>query len=235
MRVHFMAVKAVVFDLDGTIATFNLDFKTLRSEVRGYLMKSGVPASVLNINENIFEMLKKTEIFMKNQGKPAELLEKIRRGALSIAEKHEMEAAMHTSLLPGAADTLQAIKRKGMKIGLCTVNGQKSMDYILKRFNIAEYFGAAIPREKVNYIKPNPEHLEVVLKALGVTPAETVVVGDSVIDVKAAKELKAIAVGLPTGVSTTEQLIHSGANYIITSITDLPILIEGINKVQQKT
>ncbi len=230
-----MAVKAVIFDLDGTIATFNLDFKTLRSEVRGYLMKNGVPASVIAVNENIFEMLKKTELFMKNQGKHAELVEKIRQEALAIAEKHEMEAAMHTSLLPGAADTLQELKRKGLKMGLCTVSGEKSMDYILKRFNISEYFNVAIPREKVNYIKPNPEHLKVVLKALGVTAAETVVVGDSVIDVKAARDLKAIAIGLPTGVSTTEQLIHNGANYIITSITDLPLLVDGINKAEDKT
>jgi HAD superfamily hydrolase (TIGR01509 family) len=230
-----MAIKAVIFDLDGTIATFNLDFKTLRAEVREYLMKNGVPASVLTVNENIFEMLKKTEIFMKNQGKPANRMEKIRREALAIAEKHELEAALNTSLLPGVVDTLQALRRKGLKMGLCTINGEKSMNYILKRFNIAKYFDATIPREKVNYVKPHPEHLEVVLKALHVEAEETVVVGDSVIDIKAAKELNAIAVGLPTGVSTIEQLIHSGPRFIITSITDLPLLIEGISKAEEKT
>jgi len=64
-----MAVEAVIFDLDGTLAHFNLDFKSLRAEVRGYLMRMGVPASVLNINESIFEMLGKTEIFFKNGDK----------------------------------------------------------------------------------------------------------------------------------------------------------------------
>jgi phosphoglycolate phosphatase-like HAD superfamily hydrolase len=59
-----------------------------------------------------------------------------------------------------------------------------------------------------------------------------VVVGDSSTDMQSAKELKAIAVGLPTGVSTIEQLMSNGANYVITSITDLPILIEKINKTQ---
>jgi phosphoglycolate phosphatase-like HAD superfamily hydrolase len=47
---------------------------------------------------------------------------------------------------------------------------------------------------------------------------------------QSAKELKAVAVGLPTGVSTMEQLMRSGANYIATSITDLPLLIEKISK-----
>ena len=45
-----MSTEAVIFDLDGTLANFNLDFKTLRSEARSYLMRIGVPASVLNVN-----------------------------------------------------------------------------------------------------------------------------------------------------------------------------------------
>jgi HAD superfamily hydrolase (TIGR01549 family) len=227
-----MPIKAVIFDLDGTVATFNLDYKSVRGEVRSHLLNMGVPASLLIVNENIFEMLKKTEIFMKNQGKPAAAMEEIRREAMGIAEKHEMEAAKQTSLLPGAVETLKTLKRTGLKIGLCTINSEKSMDYILKRFNLASFFDATVSRDKVNHVKPSPEHLETTLKALGAAAAETVVVGDSISDMQGAKDLKAIAVGLPTGVSTTEQLIHNGANYIITSITDLPVLIERLNKAQ---
>jgi HAD superfamily hydrolase (TIGR01509 family) len=225
-----MRVKAVIFDLDGTLASFNLDYKTLRAEVRGYLMKMGIPASVLSVNESIFEMLRKTEIFVKNSGKPQKVLEEIRNEALVIAEKYELEAAGNTSLLPGAVETLKALKQKGLKIGLCTINGEKSTNFILKRFGIADFFDVAVPRDKVNYVKPDPAHLEAALKALGAAPEDTVVVGDSGVDMQSAKELKAIAVGLPTGVSTMEQLTGHGANYIITSITDMPVLIEKINK-----
>ena len=228
-----MGVKAVVFDLDGTLVSFNLDYRTVRAEVRGYLLRIGVPASVLSVNESIFEMLNKTEIFVKNSGKPAEAVEKIRDEALAIAEKYELEAAMGTSLLPGASETLKALKRMGLKIGLCTINSEKSTNYILQRFKIADFFGVTVPRNKVSYVKPRPEHLEAALKALGAAPEETVVVGDSGVDMQSAKELKAIAVGLPTGVSSIEQLMSYGANYIITSITDLPILIEKIRKTQQ--
>ena len=48
-----MRVKAVIFDLDGTLASFNLDYKTVRAEVRGCLLNMGVPASVLSVNESI--------------------------------------------------------------------------------------------------------------------------------------------------------------------------------------
>jgi HAD superfamily hydrolase (TIGR01509 family) len=227
-----MNVKAVIFDLDGTLVGFNLDYRALRAEVRGYLAKRGVPASVLSLKENIFEMLKKTEIFVKNSGKSAEEMAVIRSEALGIAEKYELEAAMSTGLLSGAVETLKALKRMGLKIGLCTINSEKSASYILQRFKIAEFFDVTVTRNMVSQVKPHPEHLQVVLKALSVAPEESVVVGDSSVDMQCARELKAIAVGLPTGISTVQQLTSQGANYIITSITDLPVLIEKINKSQ---
>src|SRR3989304_10115662 len=121
-----MGVKAVVFDLDGTLATFNIDYMAVRAEVRGFLIIVGIPASVLSLNESIFEMLKKAEIFLKNNDKPQKTVENVRRKALAIAEKYELEAAKSTSLLPGVVETLRTIKKMGLKIGLCTINGEKS-------------------------------------------------------------------------------------------------------------
>jgi HAD superfamily hydrolase (TIGR01549 family) len=226
-----LTINAVIFDLDGTIATFNLDYKTLRAEVRGYLLNMGVPSSVLAINENIFEMLKKTDLFMNNAGKTA-VIEEIRAEVMGIAEKYELDAAQHTSLLPGAVETLKALKKMGLKIALCTVNSRKSTEFILNRFKVAEYFDAVTPRENTSQVKPNPEHCQASLEALKVTSAEAIVVGDSIADMRGAKELKVIAVGLFSGVSTKDQLVQEGANYIITSIIDLPNLVESINRVQ---
>jgi phosphoglycolate phosphatase len=227
-----MSIKAVIFDLDGTIASFNLDYKAVRGDVRSYLLRVGVPASLLKVNESIFEMLKKTEIFLKNSGKPAKAVEEVRNGALAIAEEYELEAARSTGLLPGTSETLKALKEMGLKIGLFTLSSDKVARYILQRFNLGDFFGVTVPRNRVNYVKPNPEHLEMALKVLGVAPEETVVVGDSNVDMESAKELKAIAVGLPAGISTVDQLTVHGANFIITSITDLPVLIEKLNKEQ---
>ncbi len=228
-----MVIKAVVFDLDGTIASFNIDYRAVRAEVRNFLMKEGLPASVLSVNESIFEMLKKVEIFIKNNGKSEKAFMDVRAKALAIAEKYELEAAKTTSLLPGVLETLKALKKMNLKIGLCTINGEKSTNYILKRFGITKFFDTVTPRNHVKYVKPNIEHLEAALKALGANAEETIVVGDSRIDMKCAQELKTIAVGLPTGVSSPKDLVNAGANYLITSITDLPNLIEGINKTTE--
>ncbi|MGQ9507459.1 MAG: HAD family hydrolase [Candidatus Bathycorpusculaceae bacterium] len=225
-----MTVKAVIFDLDGTLTSFNIDYRSVRADVKSFLIRAGMPASVLSINESIFEMLKKTEIFMKNNGQSERAFIGIRSKALEIAEKYELEAAKTTGLLPGVLETLKALKKMGLKLGLCTINGEKSTNYILKNFGIAEFFDAITPREHVKYVKPNTEHLEATLKALGVNAQETVVVGDGSSDMRCARELKAIAVALPTGVSNPKELIASGANYLITSIIDLPTLIEYLNK-----
>lgn len=219
-------VKAVIFDLDGTIANFNLDYKTLRGEVRSYLLRVGVPAAVLSAKDNVFDMLRKTMIFMKNTRKINKEIEEIRNEVWAIAEKHELEAASNTDLLPGAYETLKALKQMDLKIGLFTLNSDKAANYIIQRFKLGGFFGVMVPRNKVNFVKPNPEHLQMALKVLGATPEETVVVGDSEVDMESAREVQAIAVGLSESASKADHLTRHGANYIITSIADLPVLLE---------
>ena len=225
-----MAIEAVIFDLDGTLANFNLDYKALRSEVRTYLMSIRVPISVLNVNESIFEMLKKAEIFIKNSTKSSEAFEEVRNHTFSIAERYEMKAASTTSLLTGAVETLKELQKMNLKMGLCTTSSEKASNYIIQRFKIDDFFKVVVSRDKVKYVKPHTEQFELAFKALGVHAKTTLIVGDSFVDMHSATELKAIAVGLTSGLSSTEQLMNNGANYIVTSLNDLPVLIKEINK-----
>lgn len=225
-----MPIEAVIFDLDGTLAAFNLDYKALRGEVREYLIHVGVPASQLSVKETLFEMLAKAELYFKNSAKSEQAYKDARVKCLAIAEKYEMEAAVLTSLQPGATETLKELKKQKIKIGLCTTSSEAAVNYILKRFKIADYFQMVVSREKVKNVKPDTEQLELALKTLGAKPNTAIVVGDSVADMQSAKELKAIAVGIPTGIATQKQLTTAGANYIITALSDLPVLIKELNK-----
>jgi len=224
-----MPIRAVVFDLDGTIVDFNLDYKAVRAEAIEHITKQGFPRSIFSTNESVFETLKKMEIHMRNHGKREKEISKLREAVLSIVEEHEMEAARSTSLLPGILDTLKTLKTMGLKIALFTVNGRKSTRHILKALRISRFFDRVVTRESVSNVKPNPVHLEAALKMLRVKPEEAVVVGDSVLDVKSAQELRVIAVGVPTGVSQPEELSRAGATYLISAV-DLPTLIRQLNK-----
>ncbi len=225
-----MAIEAVIFDLDGTLAQFNLDYKAMRSEIRSYLIGMHIPISILNVNESIFEMLKKVEIYIKNKTKTTQAFEEVRSKVLNVAEKYEMEAAASTNLLSGAVETLKELQEMKLKMGLCTTNSETAANFILQRFKIDKYFKVVVPRNKVKYVKPNTEQFELALKTLGVHAKTSLIVGDSVADMQSAKELKAIAVGLSTGLSSVGQLMGNGANYIVTSLTDLPTLVKELDK-----
>jgi HAD superfamily hydrolase (TIGR01509 family) len=225
-----MPIEAVIFDLDGTLIAFNLDYKALRGEVRENLLRAGVPASVLKVNESVFEMLQKAEVYFRNNGKTEQAFNKIRSSSLAIAEKYEMEAAKTTNLQPGTLEILKEFKNMELKIGLCTTSSESASNYILQRFKIVEFFQVVISRDKVKRVKPDTEQFELALKTLCAKPKNAVIIGDSTADMQSAKELEAIAVGIPTGISTDKQLVDNGANYIVTSLIDLLVLIKKIEK-----
>ena len=220
----------MIFDLDGTIIHFNLNYKAVRAEVIQFLTKQGFPQSIFSMNESVFEMLKKMEIYMKNKGKRKQEIMKTKKAVFSLVSSHELEAARSTRLIPGVLETLKALRKKGLKMALFTLNGKKSVSYILKCFRLESFFDTVITRESVSAIKPDSAHLEAVLGKLNVKPEEGIVVGDSVWDMMCAHELNVIAIGVVTGISSLQELIRAGATYIASSFTDLPTLIQQLNK-----
>jgi phosphoglycolate phosphatase len=223
-------VKAVVFDLDGTLAAFNLDYRTVRGLVKTYLAERGVPDELVSLDDSVFEMLRKTEAWARKAGRSQVFIDELRGEALNTTESYELDAASRTNLLPGVVETLTALRGAGLRIGLCTINSEKSVDRILERFHIANLFDVTVTRNQVRHVKPDPEHLQAALKVLGVKPEETLIVGDSRVDMQSARALGAVAVGLPTGVSSVEQLIAGGADYVVTTVSDVPLLVERLNR-----
>jgi phosphoglycolate phosphatase len=230
MERNVLPVKALIFDLDGTLAAFNLDYRTVRKLVKNYLVGRGIPGNLLSLDESVFEMLRKTEAWARESGKSEGFIDELRHEALNTTESYELEAASRTNLLPGVVETLRTLRTMGLRIGLCTINSEKSVDRILERFNLASLFDVTVSRNQVRHVKPDPEHLLVALKVLGAAPEETLVVGDSRVDMQSAKALGAIAVGLPTGVSSVEQLMTGGADYVVTEMSDVPLLVERLKE-----
>ncbi len=222
-------IRAVILDLDGTIAYFNLDYKSVRAEVIQLLTKQGFPASIFSMNESVFSMLKKAEIYLKNDGRGERDIARVKEAVLSVANRHELEAAHTTSLMPGIPETLRTLKKMNLKTAIFTVNGEKSTNFILNFFRLERFFDATITRESVSAVKPDPAHLEAALKPLNVEPEEAIVVGDSKWDMMCARELNVVAVGVATGISSPKELMRAGAAYLISSLTDVPTLIQRLN------
>ena len=222
-------ISAVILDLDGTIVDFNLDYKSVRAEVIQLLTKQGIPSSIFSMKESIFSMLQKAKIYVKNNGREEDDFARVKETMLSVANRYELEAAHATNLMPGVLEALKTLKRLDLKTAIFTVSGEKSTNFILNFFRLERFFDAIITRESVSAVKPDSAHLQAVLTSLNVEPEEAIVVGDSKWDMRCARELNVIAVGVATGISSPKELMLAGANYLISSLTDIPTLIQQLN------
>lgn len=208
---------------------FNLDVEACRTRVIHYLIEQGVPNSLLSMKESAFDMLRKTKKYLNTEKVDSHHFATLENVVFSIVEDFEFESSRKTEMFHGIPETLEALRKLGLKIALCTISGEKATSYILDRFDLKRFFDATFPRESVSAVKPNPIHLNAALKALKVESDETMLVGDSVKDITAATQLGVLSVGVTTGLSSKEELICSGANYIASSVTGLPRLIHKIN------
>ncbi len=224
-----LTIKAVIFDLDGTIVDFNIDFKAARAEVIHLLTQQNLPSSLLSVNESLFVTLKKVEKRMKENGKEEQEFVKLKEKVIAVVESYEAKAARETNLILGILETLKTLRKMKLKIAIFTANGEKSTNHILRRFRLRQFFSATITRESVLAVKPDPVHLEAALKALKVRPEEAIVIGDSVRDMECARRLNVLAVGVTTGFSSIEELTRAGADYLASSSTDIPSLLQKLN------
>ncbi|MHC3129306.1 MAG: HAD family hydrolase [Candidatus Bathyarchaeota archaeon] len=222
-------IKAVIFDLDGTLKEFNLDIKACRTKIINFLTQQGFSRSLFSLNESAFDMLKKVKKYLITEDGKKQEFAKIKDMVFSVVEDFELEAARTAKMFAGIPETLKALRDMKLEIALCTISSEKTTNYILKRFHLEQFFDAVITRESVFEVKPHPKHLEAALDALKVRSQEAVLVGDSVKDIECAIQLNVLAVGVTTGLSSIEELTCSGAHYIASSANDIPILIQQLN------
>jgi phosphoglycolate phosphatase len=222
-------IKAVIFDLDGTLKEFNLDIKACRTKIINLLTQRGFSRSLFSLNETAFDMLKKVKNSSITEDRKNQFT-KIKDMVFSVVEEFELEAARTAKIFEDIPETLKALRDMKLKIALCTISSEKTTKYILKRFHLEQFFDAVVTRDSVFEVKPHPTHLEVTLDALKVRSQEAVLVGDSVKDIQCAVQLNVLAVGVTTGLSSLEELTCSGAHYIASSVTDIPILVEQLNR-----
>jgi len=222
-------IRAVIFDLDGTLKEFNLDTKACRTKIINLLTQQSFSRSLFSIKETAFDMLVKVKKYLTAKGLEKQEFAKIKDMVFSVVEDFELEAARTAKMFAGIPETLKALRDMKLKIALCTISSEKTTSYILKRFYLEQFFDAVITRESVFEVKPHPTHLEAALNALKVESQEAVLVGDSVKDIECAIQLNVLAVGVTTGLSSIEELTCSGAHYIASSANDIPILIQKLN------
>jgi len=152
-----MALKLVIFDLDGTLLAPALDFDAIRAEI-------GLPpgTTILEAMDTLSEA------------------ERARAGA--ILDRHEAEAADRSRLMPGAGELLDWLRARGIRTAVLTRNSRRSVERACRQHGLR--FSAAVARED-HLPKPSPVGVRHLMSTLGTEPEETIVVGDFRFDMEA--------------------------------------------------
>lgn len=187
-----ISIKAVIFDLDGTITEPYLNFDQIRAEIG--LEKDSGP--LLEIMEQM----------------PPEQ----RTRAEDILYKHEQAAIKHSSLNAGAAETLDKLRQAGIHIGILTRNRRDNASAIAQMHNLK--FDAIVDR---NDGPPKPDAFGVkhLCNHFGVEPSETLVVGDYLFDLLSATAAGAIPVLIKTNPDSDRFAEY--ADYTIENLTEI--------------
>jgi len=216
----FAGIKAIIFDLDGTLIKFKLDIIGMKKEIIRRLLEFKIPKNMLSLDIKIADMIKiSKEYLLKSNRKDLAL--KVAPLVFSIADKFEVKAAEVSELIDDAKLVLKGIKGIGLRIGLLTNNVKLATNIVLKKHDIAKFFDIIITRDDSQSLKPDPAGLRLILSALNISPKEAIFVGDSVIDAHAAKEVGVLFFGVETGLHNRDDLQRENAVMVFSDLKSL--------------
>ncbi len=122
--------------------------------------------------------------------------------------------------LPGARDLLSYLSRTGVPWAIATSGRRDGAQPMIDLLGVAPGV-PVVTRDQVEHAKPDPDLFLAAARRLGV-PAETsIVVGDSVWDLLAARRARALGVGLLSGGYGQEELERAGAYRVYEDPADL--------------
>ena len=135
----------------------------------------------------------------------------------------ELRAAEEGRLIPEVERTLKILRGRGIKIGIVTRNCE---DAVRKVFpDIDDYCDVFISRNSIKKVKPHPDHLISVLRALDILGEEAVMIGDHPIDIQTGKRVGMKTIGVLTGRTKREEFEKAGADYILGEASEVCDLI----------
>ena len=215
-----MKIKAVFFDMDGTIVNSMLDLAACTNEAMG---RHGYPA-------------KPAEDYMKFAGNgiyvmiqralaPAEVSEeKLKEIRNDFFEIYKDKCTVNTTTYKGVPELVSALKEKGIKVG-CITNKVEAIAY-----KIIDHFfdGMDVVYGQVDGVpnKPDPLLTLKALDELGSKGEECLFVGDSDVDMQTAGNSGCVGVGVLWGFRDEAELRANGAKFIVNEAEEILEIVD---------
>ena len=209
-----MAIKGILFDLDGTVINTNeLIFQSFEYAL-----------------ENVLHTTISRDILRTTFGKPlAQIMEEmggsqaqeLRKAFVDYSIAHETDIY----LFPHVEDALKELKARNIGTAVVTSRLYRSALRDLHQFELEKYFDVFITPEATEKHKPNPEPALKALEILSIKPQEAIMVGDSGLDLLCGKQAGCKTAAVRYSLFPEEELAQHQPDYILDSLLDLLPLV----------
>ncbi|TAJ82247.1 HAD family hydrolase [bacterium] len=206
-------IDLVIFDLDGTLADTGQDLANAVNYVRSSLHLEPLDGRLVydNVGRGV-EHLLRSSLPQTYDGRFQEVMELF----LQRYEKHLLDT---TVLYPNVREILDYFQQKkravvSNKLHYLTVS-------VLRGLGIEICFDAILGGDSVPQKKPDPQPLNQVLSAFGVSPKKALMVGDGGTDIEAGKRAGVLTCGVTYGLGKGEEIIAARPDILIDHLRQL--------------
>ena len=213
-------MELVVFDLDGTLIDSKLD---LARAVNATREAAGLGPLV---DEIVFSYVGNgAPVLIRKalgEGYSEEEYQRALEYFLSYYRDHMLD---HTVLYPGVREALDRMRAARLRLAILTNKPVRFSRELVQGLGVGGHFAGVYGGNSFETKKPHPEGLERIMRELGGRPETTLVVGDSAVDVRTARNAGAWACGVTYGFQP-ETLAEEPPDVMVNGLEELAGILE---------
>jgi phosphoglycolate phosphatase len=197
------AVRAIAFDLDGTLLDTLPDLAAAAQRMLAELGRPPVDEQTVRsyIGNGIPRLTKRLLTGTLDGEPPREVFE---RAQALFEENYRAALSVRTTVFPGVAEGLQRFREGGFALACITNKAQAFTLPLLEQTGLREFFALVLSGDSLAKKKPDPLPLLHCAQQLGTDPAGLLYIGDSIADVQAARAAGCPVVCVSYGYSNQE-------------------------------
>jgi HAD superfamily hydrolase (TIGR01509 family) len=123
-------------------------------------------------------------------------------------------------LIPNVDTALDSLADR-YRLGIVTTRGRRDAESFLSQHTLGHLFEVVITREDTHRLKPHTDPVRLAAKKLGLSCRECVMVGDTTADVRSARAADMGAIAVLSGFGEHDELHRSGAHHILNSVAQI--------------